>query len=229
MGELTGRISERFVGSYAEGTASSKARQRRWETFVRNFPELSEMHVLDIGGDGRSWLLAGVRPAHLTLVNITPQPVDEPWMTSLVADACDLPQTLEADLVFSNSVIEHVGGHWRRQRFAEVIRTAASRYWVQTPYRYFPIEPHFLFPYLQHLPKAVQASVIVSWPVGNYGMVRERDVALKRIMDIELLSVVEMKAYFPDARIQRERLSGLTKSLIAVKREEPVQNSRRGQ
>src|SRR5262245_10971320 len=146
MPSLAERISERTVGSYSAGSISANARARRWAEFVTTFPEIAEMTVLDIGGDARAWRLCDVRPAHVTLLNIFPQEPEEPWMTAISGDACALPDDLPAaDVVFSNSVIEHVGGHWRRERFAEGIRAAAPRYWVQTPYRYFPIEPHFLF------------------------------------------------------------------------------------
>ena len=213
---VTERVTRRFVGSYEKGTASSAARRRRWEEFARTFPDIEKMHVVDVGGVGKAWLLDAPRPAQLTLVNIRPQPEEEPWMTSITGDACELPD-IEADLLFSNSVIEHVGGHWRRERFAEGIRAVAPRYWVQTPYRYFPIEPHFLFPGFQHFPKAAQAFVAEKWPVGNYSMVKDRREALPKVMRVELLSATEMGHYFPDAEIRRERLAGLTKSLIAVR------------
>ena len=34
------------------------------------------MRVLDLGGDARAWRLAGVRPAHLTLLNVGDQEGD---------------------------------------------------------------------------------------------------------------------------------------------------------
>lgn len=62
------------------------------------------------------------------------------------------------DLVYSNSVIEHVGGHARSCDFAGMVKTLARRHWgVQTPYRYFSIEPHWLFPGLQFLPQSARA------------------------------------------------------------------------
>jgi hypothetical protein len=218
MSQLAEQLSDRFVGAYSRGSASARLRQRRWERLLETFPDLPEMHVLDIGGDARSWRLAGLRPAHLTLLNITTQEADEDWMTVLRGDACDPPADLcDADLVYSNSVIEHVGGHWRRQCYADVIREHAPRYWVQTPYRYFPVEPHFLFPLLQNLPRSAQAWAVVHWPLGNYRMVHDRQEALRRLMDIELLSTVELECYFPEATIERERIGGVTKSLIAVR------------
>ena len=37
------------------------------------------------------------------------------------------------------------------------MRELAQLHWVQTPYRYFPVEPHFLFPGFQFLPLTVRA------------------------------------------------------------------------
>jgi hypothetical protein len=219
MARLTDALTRRTVDAYRPDTLSGRARLRRWEDFGQTFPEISDLQVLDLGGDARAWRTAPVRPAHVTLLNIFEQKVDEPWMTSLVGDACDPDFELPAaDLVYSNSVIEHVGGHWRRERFAEAARSK-GRYWVQTPNRYFPIEPHFMVPWLQHLPRGAQAKLVVAWPMGNHGDVSDPDQALRDALEIELLSKTEMEFYFPDAEIQPERIAGLTKSFIAVKRD----------
>jgi hypothetical protein len=176
------------------------------------------MTVLDLGGDVRAWRLAPVRPKHLVLLNIFPQEVEEPWITPLVGDACEPPADLPAaDLIYSNSVIEHVGGHWRRSQFAAVVHRC-ERYWIQTPARSFPIEPHFMIPWLQHLPRGAQTTVVTKWPLGNYAKVTEKPEALSRLLDIELLSAEEMGFYFPDAVLYRERFAGLTKSFVAIKR-----------
>jgi hypothetical protein len=218
MPSMADRITEKFVGAYSADSVSVRSRQSRWRLFVGAFPDIADIRVLDLGGDGRSWVLAGVRPAHLTLVNLEPTHSTEAWMTELIGDACDPPELGEHDLVYSNSVIEHVGGHWRRERFAEVVRGAAPAYWVQTPYRYFPVEPHQLLPMLQYLPLALQARLVVASPVGNLGNVRDRDMALDMLMYNELLGASQMRAYFPDGELLRERFAGLTKSLISVRR-----------
>ena len=199
---------------------SARLRERRWQSMLATFPDLPQMRVIDIGGTQAFWSRHEQHPAQVTLVNLLPQdPAGPEWLNSIVADACDLsPDLGEFDLALSNSVIEHVGGHWRRERFAEGIRRLAPRYWVQTPYRYFPIEPHFVFPFLQHLPRPLQARVVVNWPLGNYGGLRDFDAAMGHVQNIELLTRGEMARYFPDAEIVTEHALGLPKALIAVKR-----------
>ena len=98
-------------------------------------------------------------------VNIAAEPAEPvaAWIRADQADACDLPERISSeryDLVFSNSVIEHVGGHAQRMRFAEAIHKISNRHWVQTPYRYFPVEPHWLFPGLQFMPLALRARLL---------------------------------------------------------------------
>lgn len=218
MSRIADAMTRRLISPYDQNSLSNKMRRKRWQAFALAFPRLADMHVLDIGGDARAWRTSGLRPAHVTLLNLTDQDVEESWMSTIVGDACEpLTDVPQVDVVYSNSVIEHVGGHWRRERFANGIRSAGPHYWVQTPYRYFPIEPHFLFPGLQYLPKAAQSAAIVRWPVGNYRNVHERDKALRSAMSLELLSISELGAYFPDATIQKETIMALTKSIIAVK------------
>lgn len=211
-------ISRRFVGAYDRGSLSANARTRRWEWLANEFPDIGEMRVLDVGGDARSWQIGGVRPGHVTLLNIAKPDAPESWMTGVAGDACEDLDLGTFDLAFSNSVIEHVGGHWRRLRYAELVRRSAPSYWVQTPYRYFPIEPHFLVPGLQFLPIGAQARVVSRWPVGNYSSISDRALALQAVTDVELQSKAQMQAYFPDAELKAERFGPLVKSWVAIRK-----------
>jgi hypothetical protein len=195
-------------------------RSYRWALLGRTFPDLSEMRVLDLGGTVDSWRLAPAHPKQLVLLNSAPQDPSMEWAAAVVGDACDLPASLASehfDLVYSNSVIEHVGGHWRRERFAEVVHNAAAHHWVQTPYRYFPVEPHWLFPWFQHLPLAAQTAVSRTWPLGSYGVITDRADAIPHALGIELLDATQMRYYFPQSHIEHERVMGLSKSLIAYR------------
>jgi hypothetical protein len=136
-------------------------------------------------------------------------------------DACDPPAELRDerfDLVYSNSVIEHVGGHQRRRAFAYWAQALGEHHWIQTPNRWFPVEPHWACPGLQYLPPRGRAAVSQVWPIGNY--TKRRDSLRQRMGDalaVELLSASELRWYFPESRILRERVAGMPKSLIAVR------------
>jgi SAM-dependent methyltransferase len=120
----------------------------------------------------------------------------------VAADAAAMPfPDGSFDVAFSNSVIEHlpVG---RRSAYAREVRRVARRYFVQTPNKHFPVEPHLWIPFAQYLPQRV------------------RQQLERRLLDgeqIHLLTAPELESLFPDAEIVRERFLGVTKSLIAVR------------
>lgn len=201
-----------------------KARKRRWQTTMESFPGLRDMDVVDLGGTVDAWKRAPVQPRSVTVLNIDdPGAADVPWVRTVVGDACDAAVVLSAagaavtyDVVFSNAVLEHVGGHANRQRFADSVLALAPRHWVQTPYRYFPLEPHWLFPGMQFLPVAARIKIAESWPLVHSphpGF----EAARREVLWTELISVAEMRAYFPSSQLLHERVAGLTKSLIAVR------------
>ena len=197
----------------------ARRRDRRWAWLVETFPDLAEMSVLDLGGRVDTWQRAPVRAKHVHVVNLEPLPTELPaWAEADHADACALPGHIARrryDLVFSNSVIEHVGGHERRLRFAEAVRTLADAYWVQTPYRYFPVEPHWIAPPMQFLPVAVRTAFAYRWPLAHTRP-RDRADALDSVLWTELLDRTQLRHYFPDAELRAERVLGMVKSLIAM-------------
>ncbi len=210
---------------------AAAARERRFATFLKRFPQLAEMSVLDLGGEAHTWLSVGAHPRHVTLLNL-PRPSSIAaqriqaagaggWMASEPGDACNPPPAIleqHFDLVFSNSVIEHVGGHFRRVRFAHWVHQLGAHHWIQTPNRHFPIEPHFLIPGLQFAPPRLQAAALSHWP---YTRRRFRALAwpqrMNAAMGIELLSPSVFHSYFPESELLRERFYGWTKSLIAIR------------
>ncbi|WP_242904289.1 class I SAM-dependent methyltransferase [Actinomadura terrae] len=205
----------------APGSVGARFRARRWDWLRATFPGLEAMAVIDLGGTAEAWRRAPVRPASVHIVNLEKPPEDLPsWLRSDHADACELPAEILAgsyDLVISNSVVEHVGGHARRQMFADAVHRLADRHWIQTPYRYFPVEPHWVCPGMQFLPAAARATVARHWPLVHTPPA-DRAEALRSVLEVELLSRTEMRAYFPRSVILPERVAGLTKSLVAVKR-----------
>ena len=211
------RLRHLIADPAEQRSIGTSLRAKRWEQFRRRFPDITTMRVLDLGGTVKHWTTSPVRPASVVVLNLLAESSDIGWVEPVQGDACDLPavvQQTQFDLVYSNSVIEHVGGHARRCDFASIVRTRAPHHWVQTPYRYFPIEPHWLFPGLQFLPQCARARAIRRWPLSPARPNPEE--ALRDVLEVELLSTTEMKYYFPRSEIIKETVLGFPKSLIAV-------------
>ncbi|MFG1871176.1 class I SAM-dependent methyltransferase [Micromonospora arborensis] len=209
----------RLVDSPTSLGAKRRALRAAW--LSDTFPSLADMTVLDLGGRVESWARVPVRPAHVHVVNLEPLPADLPrWAEVDQADACELPKSILGrtyDLVFSNSVLEHVGGHDRRRRMAEAVRELGRAYWVQTPYRYFPVEPHWVAPGMQFLPVAARVVMARRWPLA-YSPGKSYEAAMRQVLTTELIGRAELRYLFPEATIRSERLLGLTKSIIAIRR-----------
>jgi hypothetical protein len=188
------------------------------------FPDLADLRVVDLGGTTETWRRAPVRPRQVVVLNLeNPGESHDPALVPVLGDACAARSVLVGagvdpsfDLVFSNSLLEHVGGHARRAAVAEEVRALAPRHWVQTPYRYFPLEPHWLFPFMQFLPMPARAGVARWWPLVHT-MPDSREVAMRDVQWTELIGVAELRSYFPESRVLRERVAGLTKSIVAVR------------
>ncbi len=170
-----------------------------------------EDRIIDIGCGTEG--LAGFEPAgEITGLDAVERP-DYPGRRFVRGDARALPFEDGAfAIAYSNSLIEHLHPA-DRARFAAEIRRVAGRYWVQTPNRYFPIEPHVLLPGFQFLPEPARKRL---WGLG---------MPRSEYEPIELLDARELRDLFPDATILRERFAGLTKSLIAVGPAEAVRRS----
>jgi hypothetical protein len=216
---MTG-LTRALADPTSKTSLSAMARRRRWQAFQRKFPDLGEMSVLDLGGTADYWSTAPERPGSLVLLNLFDQPL--PWddgVRVVVGDACRPPAELKADrfdLVVSNSVIGSVGGHAKRRELAEVVHVLAPRHWIQTPSRWFPIDPVFLFPGYSMLPFAARVAVSRHWPLGHR-QAESPDAALELVLSIESLTAAELRHYFPASDIWHERVAGVTKSIVAVR------------
>jgi hypothetical protein len=204
-------------------TLASRFRQKRYE-FFRDLTSSVErpMKILDVGGLQWTWERIGFADQpdiHVTLLNMTKMPVDHWNMESVEGDACSMPQfhDKQLDIVFSNSVIEHVGGEKEIQSMADEIRRVGKRYYIQTPNRYFPLEPHFFFPMFQFLPISVRATLVQHFSLGWTPKIPDRKRAEAEVRAINLLSKSQVKALFPDAVTADERILGLSKSIQAFK------------
>src|SRR5512139_1077631 len=123
--------------------------------FLREFGVNDHTRILDDGGLAATWAGVPVKPK-VVLLNMPRAAGEafEPGFICVAGDGCNLPFADRAfDVVFSNSVIEHLGSPAAQGRFAAEAERAGKGYWIQTPNRYFPIETHLLTPLVHFLPK----------------------------------------------------------------------------
>jgi ubiquinone/menaquinone biosynthesis C-methylase UbiE len=190
--------------------------------FARAFGVTRETRILDVGGTPFNWSLLDVQP-RVTIVNMPrAREAFDAQFQSVFADGRALPfPDRSFDIVFSNSVIEHVGNPESQRQFANEIARVGQAYWVQTPNRRFPVEPHLLTPFLHFLPAALQRRVaqkFTVWALIERPTPDRREFYIEHYLrDIRLLDAGAMRRLFPGAKIVHERLGGLTKSLIAVR------------
>jgi ubiquinone/menaquinone biosynthesis C-methylase UbiE len=193
-----------------------KLRGQKTDLFLRMVGNGSEPgRLLDVGGglgiDGEFLQLYG-RFREVVVVNLDAECMEMPpdvGIKRMVADGRDLPfETNSFDWVFSNAVIEHVGG-WRDQvLFAKEMRRVASRgYFVATPNKFFPVEPHTLLPFYQFLPVPLQRKIAPYCP--GY---------LRKYEEIRLLSAGEMQELFPEATVKSMGFPVLGNNLAAFYR-----------
>jgi hypothetical protein len=189
--------------------------------FARTFAVTNETRILDVGGTPFNWSLLDVHP-RVTIVNMPrAREAFDAQFRSVFADGRALPFADRSfDIVFSNSVIEHVGDRENQRRFASEIARVGQSYWVQTPNRSFPVEPHLLTPLLHFLPAKLQRRIarkFTVWALIERPTPDRWEFYIEHYLrDIRLLDAGDLRRLFPGAKIVRERLGGLTKSLIAV-------------
>jgi hypothetical protein len=213
------RLIKRYADNREMDTLATAMRRRRFALFSRLLAALPKpVRLLDVGGTQRFWetMQYAGDDMQVVLLNVFDSPVSLPNFTSLKGDARDMRQFAdgEFDVVFSNSVIEHVGDFANQQRMAREIQRVGRRYFVQTPSRYFPIEPHFLYPYFQFWPMPLKVAMLSRGDVGWWKRIPDPAAARAELESIQLLSARQVRALFPGGTLYREKLAGLTKSYI---------------
>lgn len=170
-----------------------------------------DARILDLGGTPYNWSLID-HSFDVTLVNLpgayqsdTPQ---EGAIKMLRGDATNLKKELadqSFDVVFSNSVIEHVGGPDKQEQMASEVHRLGKSHWIQTPSDKFPLEVHTGVPFFFRLPDAAREALLTSWN-------RRLPEWTEMIYGTTVLTQDRMRELFPSSRVFIERKLGLEKS-----------------
>jgi len=179
--------------------------------------------ILDLGGTPAYWEQFGAdldwKRVKVCTLNVRQSETAHPGITSMAGDARDVSSFGDRsfDIVHSNSVIEHVGRWDDMAAMAKEVRRLAPRYFVQTPYFWFPIEPHARFPLFHWMPEPWRYRILMRRACGFWKQQPDVGEATRAIQSALLLDRRQMQFLFPDAQITAEKVLGLTKSLLAIR------------
>lgn len=201
----------------------NKFRSRRFfvfETLIEeNFPLGCELKILDVGGAAYFWrdkdFLKKYR-VKIVLLNLEASETGHPQLESVIGDATDLSdyENDSFDLVFSNSVIEHLYTWENQVKMAKECVRVGKKYFIQTPNKHFIVESHYTLPFAQYLPKKLLLDILTKTKLSQ---TRKWDPAAAKqyLEEIRLLTGKEMNKLFPKSTIYKEKFLGMTKSFVA--------------
>jgi hypothetical protein len=212
---------------------STRLRRRRDVRLRALIEEISavsgKIDIIDLGGTVEYWQRLGVdflraQKARVTIVNVEASELSEiadaDIFRSEVGDACALTGYADNqfDLAHSNSVIEHVRTWQNMKAFAAEMRRVAPNYYVQTPYYWFPFDPHFYkVPFFHWLPRPIRARLLNRFPIAYSGRMEGIDRAYDVVESALLLDGRQFRFLFPDGATSFERFGGLRKSMVATR------------
>lgn len=195
----------------------NRSRSKKYKLFLREMNPTTRDWVLDVGSGRGTFLeqLYSLRE-HIVAVDLKVERLAKlraayPPVRVVCADACALPFSDGSfGVVFSNAVIEHIGGVPLQTRFAREVRRVGKRYFITTPNRWFPVEPHYRIPFFQFFSPKWQQFIHKRFQVGL--------VPKGMFEAIQMLSARDLSKLFPDAIIRKQRVTIWPEVLIAIKR-----------
>ncbi|MCR9016234.1 class I SAM-dependent methyltransferase [Aquiflexum gelatinilyticum] len=201
----------------------NKFRKQRFQYFEnlieKNFEKNFPVRILDIGGMEHFWkdqALLHSGKVEVVMLNLSAEKVQIKGLSSMAGNATDLSQFANGsfDLVFSNSVIEHLYTWENQQKMAKEAIRVGKKYFVQTPNRHFFMEAHYALPFVQYLPKNLTYFLLTNTKLSRGSKWDPKD-AQQYLDEIRLLSEREMKMLFPAATMYKEKFMGMVKSYSA--------------
>ncbi len=204
-------------------SVGNKFRNRRFfefeNLFSNHFSQSAPIKILDVGGTGYFWKDKSFLKkynVHITLLNLEAENLNISGLSSQAGDATDLSEFEDNsfDLIFSNSVIEHLYEWENQQKMAEEVMRVGKKFFIQTPNKHFIIEAHYAIPFIQYFPKPLAFRILTKTRLSRLRKWAHQD-AQQYLEEIRLLSEREMRDLFPEAKISKEKFMGLTKSFTA--------------
>jgi ubiquinone/menaquinone biosynthesis C-methylase UbiE len=216
-------ITDLFASSDNPRSLGAKFRNQRLHDFealfFKNFSPDQPLRILDVGGTAYFWensSLPKLEQIEIVLLNLHEEEINHPAIRSMAGNGISMPEFADRsfDLVFSNSVIEHVYTLENQKNMADEIMRVGKKYFIQTPNRTFPIEAHYALPYAQYMPQKFIYFLLTQTKLSRLKKWSPAD-AQQYLKEIRLLDEGQLRQLFPHAEIYREKVLGLIKSISA--------------
>ena len=216
-------ISNLFSPSDNPDSLGAKFRNQRQkdfeDLFFKNFSKNDPIRVLDVGGASYFWdtsILPTLPNIEIVLLNLGLEKTTHSKIKSVVGDATNMSEFEDDsfDLVFSNSVIEHLYTWENQQKMAKEIIRVGKKHFIQTPNRTFPVEAHYAIPFAQYLPHPLLYFLLTKTKLSRLNKWDPKD-AQQYLDEIRLLDQKEMQTLFPDSNMYQEKFMGMIKSICA--------------
>ena len=94
---------------------------------------------------------------------------------------------------------------------ASEVTRVGKKYVIQTPNKYFFIEPHYLLPFFQFLPNSLKFFILTKTKMSRLKK-WDKELAKQYIDEIRLMNFNEIKTLFPNCKVYFEKFLGMNKS-----------------
>ncbi len=213
-------FKEIFEISENKKSLGNRFRSKRFEFFLKKIEKFKKpITILDIGGKINFWKnrgIAGNTNYKITIVNLEKEKSKYCNIKCTIGDATNLKEfnNQSFDVVHSNSVIEHLYNYENQKKMANEVTRIGKKYIIQTPNKYFFIEPHYILPFFQFTPNWFKYVILTKTRLSR---LKKWDpiFAKQYIKEIRLLSQNEVKELFPESNIYYEKFLGMNKSFTA--------------
>lgn len=193
--------------------AQNYFRSLRMIKFLKLMGKISPgTEIIDLGGQPQIWHFIPVR-LNITIVNLPGIAKSNYQSTHNIryveGDACNLNmfKDKEYEIAFSNSVIEHVGDDVKVKSFAMEAQRVARNIWIQTPSKFFPLEPHTGMFFWWYYPSIVKNLFLNRWS-------KKLPAWTEMIRGTRYITKSQLRDLFPECQICTERFLGIPKSYI---------------
>lgn len=211
------KIENIFKSSENKESLGNYFRQKRFIYFFKilnNMPK--PVSILDLGGKINFWEnreIAGNNDFKLTILNLEKETTNYSNILTIKGNISELNMFKKNsfDVVFSNSVIEHLYNFENQKKMANEILRIGRYHIIQTPNKYFLVEPHYVFPFFQFFPKKLQFEILTKTKLCRLKK-WDKQFARQYIDEIRLMSSKELKEIFPESKIYFEKILWMTKS-----------------